>query len=81
MELLEFINQQPPSDLPELASACGTSLMYLKQVARGHKKPNVKLSLNIARLSDYRVSLKSLRPDIDWVQWHQDIESDIKRAA
>lgn len=81
MELLEFINQQPPCELPDLASACGTSLMYLKQVARGHKKPNVKLSLNIARLSDYKVSLKSLRPDIDWVQWHQDIECDIKKAA
>lgn len=81
MKLLEFINQQPASELPALASACGTSLMYLKQVARGHKKPNVELSLNIARLSDYRVSLKSLRPDIDWVQWHQDIECDIKSAA
>ena len=81
MELLEFINQKPPCELPDLASACGTSLMYLKQVARGHKKPNVKLSLNIARLSDYKVSLKSLRPDIDWVQWHQDIECDIKKAA
>lgn len=81
MKLLDFINMHPRSERPALAHACGTSLAYLKQVAGGHKKPNVKLSLNIARLSDYRVPLKSLRPDIDWVQWHEDIGCDIKRAA
>ncbi|WP_205342205.1 YdaS family helix-turn-helix protein [Denitrificimonas caeni] len=81
MKLLEFIKQQSSSGLPVFAKECGTSLGYLRQVAWGHKIPNVTLAINIARLTGYEVSLSSLRPDINWVQWHQDIECDIKRAA
>lgn len=82
MTLLEFMNLLPSKEhQEELAASCKTSLSYLRLVALGHKRASISLAIAVSRLSNYAVTLESLRPDIEWNQWHTDIGAAINKEA
>lgn len=66
MALKHFLRPMNEEDRDAFATACGTTLKYLKLVAYKAKKPNAELCIAIERESGGVVPVESLRPDIDW---------------
>jgi len=66
VELTVYLESLSVDARRELASRCGTSLEYLRQIAAGIRTPKVQLAIAISRESDGAVSCESLLPNVDW---------------
>lgn len=62
-----YIYSMPMAARHSFAQACGTSWLFLRNVAYGHSKAGEKLSVAIERESRGAVTRKDLRPD----DWHE----------
>lgn len=54
------------ADRAKFAERCGTSRQHLTNIAYGLKPVSEKLAINIERESSSKVSVETLRPDVDW---------------
>lgn len=63
MDMLDYIKTHK-STLPEIAEAACTKVVYLRQIARGHRKPSHKLARAIESATNGVVTVYDLRPDI-----------------
>jgi len=66
MKLIDYINSITETERERLATKCGTSLGYLRQVAYGNRRCRESLAINIERESNRMVVCEELRPDVDW---------------
>lgn len=64
-QLLLYINSMPPSEQVEFASACGTSVGYLRKACSKGQKIGADICVSIERKSTGKVTRKDLRPN-DW---------------
>ena len=65
MQIKEFVNTFGPDELSTIARRAGTTLGYLRdQVANGHRKPSPELAMRLAEMSNGRLTLAELRPDL-----------------
>ena len=66
MNFEEFFNSLSKSEQSDFAKKAGVSVVYLKMIASGERKPSADLSVVIERLSQGRVRCETLRPSFDW---------------
>jgi len=64
-KLLDYIKGLDRQQLEAFASACGTTVGQLRQVAYG-RRASAELVISIDRASNGLVPCEALRPDIDW---------------
>lgn len=65
MKLLDYIKGLDKEGFQAFASACGTTVGQLRQVAYG-RRASAELAIAIDRASGGAVLCEELRPDIDW---------------
>lgn len=66
MNLLNYIKALDKAQMAGLAERCETSVGQLKQVAYGHRRPSVALTISLERETKCAITCEALRPDIDW---------------
>lgn len=65
MLIKDFISKFGREELEVIALAAGTTLIYLAdQVANGHRKPSPELAKKLVAVSNGRLTLPDLRPDL-----------------
>lgn len=60
MDALEFIEAVDEAEAARVAEAAGTKLVYLKQIANGHRRPSVVLAEKLVTASDGRMDFVRL---------------------
>ena len=73
MTLLEFFKKHGPESRREMAAALGICTQQINNIAYCTRRPNVPQAARIAVFTAGTVSLKTLRPDIDWEQMRNDL--------
>ena len=63
MDARQFI-QTHPADAAAVAHRAGTTLIYLRMIGWGHKRPSPKLARALEDASQGRMTRAELRPDI-----------------
>ncbi|MDH4228825.1 MAG: helix-turn-helix domain-containing protein [Nitrospirota bacterium] len=64
MRLTDYLKCITAAERRHLAQALGTSVVYLSQLAHGHRKAGPALTLRIERATARRVCRHDLRPDL-----------------
>lgn len=59
ISLKDWMNRNTPEKRIELADSCGTTLGYLYQLSGGHRRPSLRLALNIQKFTNGEVSVES----------------------
>lgn len=62
MTLRDWIKRTPPAERARICSKIGTTMDYLWQIAGGHSRPGVRLSLLLE--AETGVTRYQLRPDV-----------------
>lgn len=65
-QLLAFINALPPEQRIAFASACGTTINYLRKACSKKQQLGADLCIAIERESSGAVTCEQIRPDADW---------------
>ena len=65
-DLRRFLNDLPKEEQLRFCDKCGTSLGYLRKALSTGQLLGESLCINIDRESAGRVTVESLRPDVDW---------------
>jgi len=65
-KLRTYINSLPPAEQVAFASACCTSVGYLRKVICVKGKIGESICINVERESGKAVRCEDLRPDVDW---------------
>ena len=66
MRLLDYLNKLPIEQRYELASRCGTSFDYLRQIAYGNRPCREALAIKLEKFTSRELRCEDLCPDIDW---------------
>lgn len=64
MDLKTYLRTLKAAEKRDLASAVGTKVIYLIQIAGGHSRPSGQMALAIERSSGRKVTRQELRPDL-----------------
>lgn len=64
--LRQYLNSLPPDKQVAFASACETTVGYLRKAISIKQQLGESLVINIDRESGGVVSCEDLRPDVDW---------------
>lgn len=64
MDFLSFYRSIKPPQRQALAAACGTTPLYLRNIAYGFRQANESLALAIERETRGTVTVLELRPDL-----------------
>lgn len=73
MDLQEYLKIHGQAARIKLALALNTHPQQITNFAYGYRRPNIQAALKINRLTEGVVTLKELRPDIDWCQMRDDL--------
>lgn len=65
-DLIDFLNELPPSDREAFAIRCGTTERYMRKAASVGQRLRESVCINVERESGGRVRCEALRPDVDW---------------
>ncbi len=63
MNLRQLFDAIPPDEKRRLAESIPCNLVYLRQIAGGHRKPSPEFARRLVS-ADSRLTLSALRPDI-----------------
>lgn len=66
MNLLTYIKDLDKAQVECLAKRCATTVGQLKQIAYGHRRASVGLTICLERETNAAIKCEQLRPDIDW---------------
>lgn len=64
MDLKTYFADLPISEREAIAEKAGTKWVYLSQIIRKHRKPSTELAQRLYALTEGKVPLHSLRPDV-----------------
>ena len=64
--LLEYLNSLSTADQVVFATACGTTVGYLRKAVSAGQRISAETCINIERESCGVVMCETLRPDVDW---------------
>jgi DNA-binding transcriptional regulator YdaS (Cro superfamily) len=84
MRLLDYLNKLPIEQREELATRCGTSFDYLRQIAYGNRACKEALAIKLEKFTNRELMCEDLCPDVDWAflrQGGRNRESDGEDAA
>lgn len=63
-QLREWLHGATDAERERVATAAGTSVAYLWQLAGGHRKASIELASRLQSASDGALTVSGLRPDI-----------------
>lgn len=66
MEIRQYLNSLETVEQHAFASACGTSVNYIRKAACIGQKFDAALAVRMDRHSKRAVTVDELRPDVDW---------------
>lgn len=75
MQLQEYLNIHGQGARVKLAQELGTHIQQITNFAYGYRRPNIQAALKINRFTEGSVTLNELRPDIDWCQMRDDLNT------
>ena len=75
MSLQEYLKIHGQAARIKLAQELGTHVQQITNFAYGYRRPNIQAALKINRLTGGAVTLEELRPDIDWCQMRDDLNT------
>lgn len=81
MSLLEFLKSKTAEEKELLATQLETKVTMLMHIAYGNRKPNIQVAIGLSSASQGCVKLEELRPDVDWADLRNGINSAFKSAA
>ncbi len=64
--LREYLNSLDPGEQASYAERCGTSIGYLRKALSVKPQLGESLAIALDRESGGKVSVESIRPDVDW---------------
>lgn len=64
MDLGTYFSDIPLAEREKIAEAAGTKWVYLSQIIRGWRRPSTELAQKLHTLSEGKIPLHSLRPDV-----------------
>lgn len=64
MDLKAYFADLSPDERELIAEAAGTKWVYLSQIIRKHRKPSTELAQRLHALTEGKVPLHLLRPDV-----------------
>ena len=64
MSLRELLKTMPRGAQKELAALLGITPTWMTLIVNGHERPSAKLAAKIASVTDNRVTIQELRPDL-----------------
>jgi DNA-binding transcriptional regulator YdaS (Cro superfamily) len=64
MDLKTYFADIPLSERKSIAEAAGTKWVYLSQIIRGWRQPSTELAQRLHSLTEGKVALHTLRPDV-----------------
>lgn len=64
--LLTYLNSLTPDQQRAYAARCGTSVGYLRKAISVRQRISSELAIELARESKGKVTVDSIRPDVDW---------------
>lgn len=64
MDLKTFFASIPKDQRDSVAKAAGTRWVYVSQIIRNHRKPSPALAQQLHQVSEGKIPLSSLRPDV-----------------
>lgn len=78
-KLKTYLMGRPVTEREELASQCGTTWPFLRNVAYGYRVAGEKLCVSIERETGGVITRRDLRPD-DWADIWPELRSTTKEA-
>lgn len=79
--LRNYLNSMAKAEQENYASACRTSLGYLRKALSTKQQLGVELVVRLHKHSDGRVLATDLRPDVDWGEFASLTSGTPDRAA
>lgn len=70
-ELLNYLNSLLPVERERFAERCKTTEGYLRKAISSQQKISEALCVRIASASCGAVTCESLRPDVNWAEFHR----------
>lgn len=81
MSLLEFLKSKSAEEKELIALELDTKVSMLMQIAYGNRKANIQVAIGLSNASQGCVKLEELRPDVNWADLRNGINSAFKAAA